>query len=184
MLNSLCIFVGKNRNETAVMIPDLINKKEVMLLNEPLVDGSKLKKSSVIVDKDIRLASKDEAKKIEKEVTKLNPVSASLNKDVKLASNVETINIEKKITPLNLSPLDKEKVLEQVDSTENAKLMVNLDNSGISIKETLKQVNDDRKNYNLIKIPSKDLKDNIQVDKFRAELDYYRKIFSSNFKKA
>ena len=173
----------RKRNSTAAVVPDLINKKEVILLNEPIIDGSKLKKSSVIVDKDIKLAGKGEANKSERKIVKLNPVS--LNKDVKLAANnVETTDIEKKITSPSLSPLDKKEVLEHINLKENAKLLANLGNSGILIKETLKQVNDDRKNYNLIKIPSKDLKDNIQVNKFRAELDHYRKIFSSSLKKA
>lgn len=124
-------------------------------LNEPIIDSTRIKKSSVVVEKDIKLANKDESK-----------------------------NVEKKISPIELSPLDKKEVLAQTDSTKDLKLAANFDDSEKEIKEKLLQINNERKNYNLIKTPEKKLKNNIKVNKFREELDRYRKLYSTDLKKA
>ena len=125
------------------------------VLNEPTIDGAKIKESSIVVEKDVKLAVKDESK-----------------------------NIEKKISPIKSFPLDKDKVLTQTDFVKNVKLAVNLENSGKEIKEKLLQVNNSRKTYNLIRTPDKKFKSNIQTNKFREELSYYRKLYSANLKKA
>lgn len=129
--------------------------QDELALNEPIIDSTRIKKSSVVVEKDIKLANKDESK-----------------------------NVEKKISPIELSPLDKKEVLAQTDSTKDLKLAANFDDSEKEIKEKLLQVNNERKNYNLIKTPEKKLKNNIKVNKFREELDRYRKLYSTDLKKA
>lgn len=131
------------------------DSEDEFALNEPIIDGTKIKKSSIIVEKDIRLASNNETKKI-----------------------------EKGITPINLSPLDKEKVLNHVELGKDKNLAANFDSPDLKIKEKLQQVNDNRKTYNLIRTPDKALKDSIQVNRFRAELDHYRKLYSANSKNA
>lgn len=131
------------------------SKRKTYTLNEPIIDGAKLQKSSVVVEKDIKLANKDESK-----------------------------NVEKKISPTELSPLDKKEVLAQNDSAKDLKLAANFDDSKKEIKEKLLQVNNSRKSYNLIRTPNKKLKNNIQVSKFREELNRYRRLYSANLKKA
>ncbi len=131
---------------------------DTFVLNEPIIDGTKIKKSSMIVEKDIKLASNNETKKTEKKTAAINSI--------------------------NLSPLDKKEVLTHIDSEKDIKLAANFDNSDLKIKEKLQQLNNDRKTGNLIRTPDKTLKDNIQVNKFRAELDHYRKLYSANSKTA
>lgn len=154
----------KNRSRNRSNRNDMTNQNNQMnqnqtdnefVLNEPIINGSKLQKSSIIVEKDIKLASKDESK-----------------------------SVDKKISSIELSPLDKKEVLAQTDSTKNLKLAANFDNFKKEIKEKLLQVNNSRKNYHLIRTPDKKLKNNIQVSKFRDELDRYRKLYSANLKKA
>ena len=134
---------------------DNADSEDVFALNEPIIDGTKIQKSSIIVEKDIKLASNNETKKI-----------------------------EKGITPINLSPLDKEKVLNHVEFGKDKNLAANFDSPDLKIKEKLQQVNDNRKTYNLIRTPDKALKDSIQVNRFSAELDHYRKLYSANPKNA
>ena len=66
----------------------------------------------------------------------------------------------------------------------DVKLATNFDDSKKEIKEKLLQVNNSRKNFNLIRTPDKKLKNSIQVSKFREELDRYRKLYSADLKKA
>ncbi|MBO7641841.1 MAG: hypothetical protein J6S86_01600 [Alphaproteobacteria bacterium] len=146
---------NKNRNRSNRNNVTNKNYQNEFALNEPIIDGAKLQKSSIVVEKDIKLANKDEAK-----------------------------NVEKKISPIELSPLDKKEVLAQNDSAKDLKLAANFDDSKKEIKEKLLQVNNSRKSYNLIRTPNKKLKNNIQVSKFREELDRYRRLYSANLKKA
>ena len=159
---------------------DLTNRGELTTINEPVIDGSKIKKSSIVIEKNIKLASNSEKTKAENKVN--SPKLQSSNKTVILASNAKADKLEKKITPLK--PLDKEKILAHLDSKKDINFVANLSNSETSIKDKLQQIKDNREAYNLIKTPNKDLKDNIQVKKFRAELDHYRKIYASNMEKA
>ena len=145
----------RNRlNQNNMTMPNQNNQDE-HALNEPIIDSTRIKKSSVVVEKDIKLANKDESK-----------------------------NVEEKISPIELSPLDKREVLAQNDSAKDLKLAANFDDSKKEIKEKLLQVNNSRKSYNLIRTPNKKLKNNIQVSKFREELDRYRRLYSANLKKA
>ena len=139
---------------------DLANRKELTVINEPVIDKSKIQKSSIVIEKDIKLASNSIKTKVKNKVTPPKLWSST----TKLASNDKVEKTEKKIAILK--PLDKEKVLAIAKEKAAA----------------LKENN--REMYNLIKTPNKDLKDNIQVNKFRAELEHYRKIYASNLKKA
>ena len=132
-----------------------IGSSNGFVLNEPIIDDTKIKKSSIVVEKDI-----------------------------KLASNSEIKNSVKKINPVNSSQLDKEKGSDQVDSENGITLAANFDESDVKIKEKLLQINNSRKTYNLIRTPDKKFKENIQISKFREELDHYRKLYSTNLKKA
>ncbi len=131
------------------------NSDNDFVLNEPIIDSSKFKKSSLIVEKDIKLASKDKTKKV-----------------------------EKKIAPVDLFLSKKESLEVKANSEGDVKLALNLDDSGRTVKEKLQQINNDRKAYNLIWTPNKKFKNDIQVNKFRAELNHYRKLYSENMKNA
>ena len=157
---------------------DLANRKELTVINEPVIDKSKIQKSSIVIEKDIKLASNSIKTKVKNKVTPPKLWSST----TKLASNDEINKTEKKIAPLK--PLDKEKVLAHLDSKKDINLVANLNSSETAIKDKLQQIKNNREMYNLIKTPNKDLKDNIQVNKFRAELEHYRKIYASNLKKA
>jgi len=149
----------KNRNQSnrINMMNQMrqIDSNNEFVLNEPIIDDTKIKKSSIVVEKNIKLASNNESK-----------------------------NIEKKISPIESYPSEKEKVFAQTNSVKETKLIANLDDSKKEIKEKLLQVNNRRKTYNLIRTPDRKLKNNFQVSKFREELDYYRKLYSANLKKA
>ena len=159
---------------------DLTNRDKFTAINEPVIDKAKIQKSSLVIEKDVKLASNSEKTKVRNKVT--SPKVWSSNKNIKLATNEKVNELEKKITPLK--PLDKEKILAHLDSNKDGNFVANLSSSETAIKDKLQQIKNNRETYNLIKTPNKDLKDNIQVNKFRAELDHYRKIFTLNMKKA
>jgi hypothetical protein len=159
---------------------DLINRGELTTINEPVIDKTKIQKSSIVVEKDIKLASSSEKAKFADKITPQK--LSSSNTTVKLASIATMDKSEKKIAPLKL--LDNEKLLNHLASEKDVNLLADLSNCETSIKDKLKQLKNYRETYNLIKTPNKDLKDNIQVKKFRAELDHYRKIYASNMEKA
>jgi len=159
---------------------DLTNRDKFTAINEPVIDKAKIQKSSIVIEKDVKLASNSEKTKVRNKVT--SPKVWSSNKNIKLATNEKANELEKKITPLK--PLDKEKILAHLDSKKDGNFVANLSSPETAIKDKLQQIKNNRETYNLIKTPNKDLKDNIQVNKFRAELDHYRKIFTLNMKKA
>lgn len=143
--------VSKKKSKVVAIHSETNHKDDIVVFNEPIIDGSKINESSIVVDKDIKLASNDET------------IEAN-------ATNV--LSQGEEITP------------DQIDIPKKAKVVAQLDNSEDIIKEKIQQINNDRKLYDLIKTPKKEIKDNIQVTKFREELKHYRKMYSSKLKRA
>ena len=143
--------VSKKKSKVVAIHSETNHKDDIVVFNEPIIDGSKINESSIVVDKDIKLASNDET------------IEAN-------ATNV--LSQGEEITP------------DQIDIPKKAKVVAQLDNSEDIIKEKIQQINKDRKLYDLIKTPKKEIKDNIQVTKFREELKHYRKMYSSKLKRA
>ncbi len=153
----------KSKKKSKTVAISTKSKDDLVVLNEPIIDGSKLNESSIVVDKDIKLASDDEK---------------FADKGIELASNDE------KAVATNVIAKSEETILDQIDTPKKAKLVAQLDNSENIFKEKLQQVNNNRKLYDLIRTPKKEIKDNIQVTKFREELEHYRRVYSSKLKKA
>ncbi len=148
----------KRKKSQAVSNSSETNKEEnLAIIDEPVIDGSKINESSLIVAKNIKLAINTESPKFKKETN----------------------------TP-DVSSNDKEGVLAQGDynNQEDTRLVANLEKSEEIIKEKMQQINNNRKVYDLIRPPKQPQKCNIQVSKFREELEHYRKIYSSKLKKA
>lgn len=143
--------VSKKKSKVVAIHSETNHKDDIVVFNEPIIDGSKINESSIVVDKDIKLASNDET------------IEAN-------ATNV--LSQSEEITP------------DQIDIPKKAKVIAQLDNSEDIIKEKIQQINNNRKLYDLIKTPKKEIKDNIQVTKFREELKRYRKMYSSKLKRA
>lgn len=143
--------VSKKKSKVVAIHSETNHKDDIVVFNEPIIDGSKINESSIVVDKDIKLASNDET------------IEAN-------ATNV--LSQGEEITP------------DQIDIPKKAKVVAQLNNSEDIIKEKIQQINNDRKLYDLIKTPKKEIKDNIQVTKFREELKHYRKMYSSKLKRA
>ena len=147
----------KSKSKVVANSSKINKKKDLVIIDEPIIDGSKINESSVVVDKNIKLAINTEDTKLNEKPNAIDMFSAS-NEDVL----TRTDNPHKKDT----------------------KLLAKLDKSEEIIKEKMQQVNHNRKVYDLIRPPKKSLKNDIQITKFRDELDYYRKIYSSNLEKA
>ena len=154
----------KNRNRNNQMnqmqMSNDMDSSDEFVLNEPIIDNSKLKESSLVIEKNIKLASKTETKKLEKKIAAVK--SKSLPKKETLVAKAEL----------------------KTDSKTDVKLALNSVDSAQKIKEQLQQISNDRNTYNLIWTPNKKLKNNIEVNEFRAELNHYRKLYTSNLKNA
>ena len=137
----------------------VISKPKDDFFDEPVIDGSKLNESSVVVDKNIKIASNYEK-----------------FADIKLASDDEEADTSNVLAQKN--------EIDQVDVQNKPTVVAQLDNSEDIFKEKIQQVNSDRKLYDLIRTPKKEIKDDIQVTKFREELEHYRKMYSSKLKEA
>ncbi len=155
--------VSKKKSKTVAIATE--SKDDLVVLNEPVIDGSKINESSIVVDKDIRLANNDE-------------INEFADKDIKLTSNDE------ESVTTNVLAQNEETALDQTDIQPKTTVVAQLDDSEDMFKEKMQQINNNRKLYDLIRPPKKNMKDNIQVAKFREELEHYRKMYSSKLKKA
>ncbi len=177
--------VSKKKSKVVAIHSETNHKDDLVVFNEPIIDGSKINESSIVVNKDIKLANNDETTETnvtnvlsQNEETVLD--QAVVDKDIKLASNDETTEAN----ATNILSQSEEITLDQIDIPKKAKVVAQIDNSEDIIKEKIQQINNNRKLYDLIRTPKKDMKDNIQVTKFREELKHYRKMYSSKLKRA